>query len=949
MNVHENTSFQGAQVLKMEETTRRLNEKEKIFERLKKNLRALKEPKNVLLVGSLGVGKSSFINSTITALTGKYDYYADIGGGDKHITTTFHRISRDEYLDPEDEADKLLCFPTFIDIIGLDAQLSSSKEEEETVNSMLMNLIINGRLPENCDLLDVSRQLKAGKIIKDRNEEKKLTVDIIMVVISAKSTSIPQTLIDEIYREANIKKRKIPVFAVLTKVDECDMSEEELEVKKTEICEAIGITKDKLLVCRNYQPGDAPDIETDIRILNFMITLCNPRFKAVTMEKVEFEEPEPAPPTPTPVPPPPERNWFWKTLQWSFVAIVIAFFSYLIQQILSKDQRYTQHMMNQRKISRDDYWDPDDEADKCKHLELPTFIDIIGLDAQLSASKGDEETVNSILLHLIINGRLPENCDLLDASKKLKAGQKLKKRNEEKNLKVDTVIVVISTENPIIPQSLIDEIYREAKIRERNIPVFAVLTKVDISGMSEQELEDKKTEICGVIGITKDKLLVCRNYQPGDTPDIETDIKILEFMITVCNPRIQAFTYTKVEVEEDVKMKFWKEAIAVAFVAIIIALFLTKTVSSFVTILSYRSTYVHVLSFLHCTMAEGPKTHAQASVVEFDNMGKEDPLKERREELMHEIEEKLRRIKQPRNILILGQLGVGKSSFVNTVTSVLNRKFEYIAQTGSGSRHVSTTYRRFTPEIYWNQKVDKELSLPTFIDVSGLEEQLSKSRHVQKDDNDRNSGDVQTDKNKASANKQAIELIIQGRLPDNCDLFALFENLNMGRKIEKATEIKGMAVDIIIVVVSGETMAIPQALLDDIYEEANLNQKKIPVFGVMTKKDKIDESVNIEEKTKEICQALSIDEEHFLLCRCYQSEKAEDLENDIRILEFFSKLCNLHITAYEIPKMKFRDPADSSGGYSYMLLKVGIFVLVLAAFLPLILDRLAKKNTAGST
>ncbi|XP_062606886.1 uncharacterized protein LOC134268646 [Saccostrea cucullata] len=224
------------------------------------------------------------------------------------------------------------------------------------------------------------------------------------------------------------------------------------------------------------------------------------------------------------------------------------------------------------RISRDDYWDPDDEADKCKHLELPTFIDIIGLDAQLSASKGDEETVNSILLHLIINGRLPENCDLLDASKKLKAGQKLKKRNEEKNLKVDTVIVVISTENPIIPQSLIDEIYREAKIRERNIPVFAVLTKVDISGMSEQELEDKKTEICGVIGITKDKLLVCRNYQPGDTPDIETDIKILEFMITVCNPRIQAFTYTKVEVEEDVKMKFWKEAIAVAFVAIIIAL-----------------------------------------------------------------------------------------------------------------------------------------------------------------------------------------------------------------------------------------------------------------------------------------------------------------------------------------------------------------------------------------
>ncbi|XP_062618322.1 uncharacterized protein LOC134279928 [Saccostrea cucullata] len=274
MNVHENISFQGAQVLKMEETTRRLNEKEKILERLKKNLRALKESKNVLLVGSLGVGKSSLINSTITALTGKYDFYADIGGGDKHVTPHFTGIiSRDEYWDPEDEGDKLLCLPTFIDIIGLDAQLSSSDEKADTVNSMLMNLIINGRLPENCDLLDVSKQLKAGKTIKDRSEEKKLTVDIIMVVISAKSPSIPQTLIDEIYREANIKKRKIPVFAVLTKVDKCDMSEQELEDKKTEICEAIGITQDKLLLCRNYQPGDAPDIETDIKILEFLTTV----------------------------------------------------------------------------------------------------------------------------------------------------------------------------------------------------------------------------------------------------------------------------------------------------------------------------------------------------------------------------------------------------------------------------------------------------------------------------------------------------------------------------------------------------------------------------------------------------------------------------------------------------------------------------------------------------
>lgn len=64
--------------------------KDEVWENLKANLEALEKPKNLLLSGSLGTGKSSFINTVITALTGKYKYHADVGRGSKHNTIGLH-------------------------------------------------------------------------------------------------------------------------------------------------------------------------------------------------------------------------------------------------------------------------------------------------------------------------------------------------------------------------------------------------------------------------------------------------------------------------------------------------------------------------------------------------------------------------------------------------------------------------------------------------------------------------------------------------------------------------------------------------------------------------------------------------------------------------------------------------------------------------------------------
>lgn len=261
--------------------------KEKAWEELKKNVRALKKPRNILLVGSFGAGKSSFINTAITALTGEYNFYTDVGSGSKHNTTRVLRISREDYWNPTDETEKELNMPTFIDVIGFDDKLSTN-QEEGLANSKLLNLIINGKLPENCDLLDLGKKLMRGDEVPEMQEEEGLDVDIILVVISAENVPVPQSFVDEIYKEANMKKKQIPVFIVATKVDECKLSEEGVEKKTEQIIQSFGTTPYKVLTCKNYLTGDTvPDIAKDISIITFLKKLCDPLNKAVNLVKVE--------------------------------------------------------------------------------------------------------------------------------------------------------------------------------------------------------------------------------------------------------------------------------------------------------------------------------------------------------------------------------------------------------------------------------------------------------------------------------------------------------------------------------------------------------------------------------------------------------------------------------------------------------------------------------------
>lgn len=93
-------------------------------------------------------------------------------------------------------------------------------------------------------------------------------------------------------------------------------------------------------------------------------------------------------------------------------------------------------LFNHSRIPSSEYWNPENKEIKAQNL--PTFIDIIGLDVSLSESN-EENSVNKELMRLIINGQLPQNCDLFDLSNKLKNGEKI---NIRRNLQMTTVDII---------------------------------------------------------------------------------------------------------------------------------------------------------------------------------------------------------------------------------------------------------------------------------------------------------------------------------------------------------------------------------------------------------------------------------------------------------------------------------------------------------------------------
>ncbi|XP_048768979.1 uncharacterized protein LOC125675389 [Ostrea edulis] len=248
----------------------------------------LQKPKSILLVGPAGVGKSSFINSSIAAMTGKYCPYAKSGCGE-NVTAENNVIRCSKYGDGKT---KDLFLPTFVDMIGLDKVFSpdNDKPEEWLADEMLESLI-DGKFPENTDLWSYAKRRMENCVpVDDSNVG--VFIDIIVMVWAPKSgNSLHEKVIECINRQRDFKGQDIPVFVVLSKMDECDVQMEDLKTTKKYICEQLKIENSHILECVNYidNLGWNNDFHSEIPMLQFLNKICNKGYERKSYNMIEFE------------------------------------------------------------------------------------------------------------------------------------------------------------------------------------------------------------------------------------------------------------------------------------------------------------------------------------------------------------------------------------------------------------------------------------------------------------------------------------------------------------------------------------------------------------------------------------------------------------------------------------------------------------------------------------
>ncbi|XP_065942793.1 uncharacterized protein [Magallana gigas] len=237
-------------------------------------------------------------------------------------------------------------------------------------------------------------------------------------------------------------------------------------------------------------------------------------------------------------------------------------------------------------------------------------------------------------------------------------------------------------------------------------------------------------------------------------------------------------------------------------------------------------------------------------------------------------------------IAVIGQHGCGKSSFLNTVMAVFSGEYSEHAHVGNfeeKGEHVTRRLTRYPKEKYVTEDKCLKYKYPTLVDMMGFQ----------------NAGD--------DVVKKTLDLIFNGCLKDGTKLST--ENQNQRNILDELQQLmyndeNNLKVDRIIFVASAKSKECPTELIKAVRSQAMDGRRDIPVFGVLTHADKIDEKdTDFPEFEKKFKTSLGLTAMRYLLCASYcdeiSRENGRNPNVEVPVMHFLRQVIDPAREAYQ--------------------------------------------------
>ncbi|XP_048777138.1 uncharacterized protein LOC125681198 [Ostrea edulis] len=249
------------------------------------------------------------------------------------------------------------------------------------------------------------------------------------------------------------------------------------------------------------------------------------------------------------------------------------------------------------------------------------------------------------------------------------------------------------------------------------------------------------------------------------------------------------------------------------------------------------------------------------------------------------LENRLKEYEIPKNVAIIGTPGSGKSSFINSViTSFSKDCWREWTSVGNAQGNFTRHLVKIPKDTYLDTCERKIYPYPTLIDMIGFEDQ---------------STDVI---------KELLRYVLFGLVPHEGKLINAMKTFEVegikGMRKEYLSNPETMKVDCLIFVASA-TSVLPLNLMDAVKQVALQEERVVPLFGVLTQRDKIINLEEYETKKKEFCSRLGLPNNRFLLCTNYCDDYDAHTglsrlnqvfpELDVPILSFMRQVCDASI------------------------------------------------------